>query len=301
MDIIDDVDNALTAYVDNELPTNTGEMYIRIYGAMQALFLQQDALLDLIKAIHPATDIHLNDVLKDIREARNASVGHPTKLRREGVLSTHGIVQHSMCKDGFKLHSYPAKDGKIFQYVPVMELIEKQRAEAVRILSEVVDDLREREEAHRMQFREIKLVRVFDQTSYAFEKIFEELRGGSAATLGNWAVDHLSESIEDFGKLLNQRGLDVNSYASVKYLYEEIEYPLTELGKFLKMEPSEIMSNRSAVVFGNALRSHFEELRHIAGEIDEEYSSEPDSVVQPEPNELPITFTFKPIGKQGGG
>jgi hypothetical protein len=53
LDIIDDAESALAAYTDNEFPTKTGEKYLRIYGAMQGLILQQDALRDLIKTIHP--------------------------------------------------------------------------------------------------------------------------------------------------------------------------------------------------------------------------------------------------------
>ena len=43
MDIIDDVEFALAAYLDNEFPTDMGEKYLRVYGAMQALFLQPGA------------------------------------------------------------------------------------------------------------------------------------------------------------------------------------------------------------------------------------------------------------------
>lgn len=75
MDVIDDVDSALTAYEQNDFPTNTGEKYLRIYSALQGLFIQQDALRDLIKVIHPAKKIAFNDVLKDIREVRNKSIG----------------------------------------------------------------------------------------------------------------------------------------------------------------------------------------------------------------------------------
>jgi hypothetical protein len=290
MDIIDDVDSAMAAYLKNEFPTDTGEKYLRIYGAMQGLFLQQDALLDLIKAIHPTKEICLNDVLKDIREARNASVGHPTQLRRKGVLSAHGIIQNSMNKDGFDLLSYPEKDGKIFQYVPVRELIGKQEVETVRILSEVVNDLREQEQAHRSKFRAIKLMKAFDGAGYAFEKIFEEVRGDEPV-LSCWAVDHLQKSLDDFAKLLMERGIGINSYDSIEYLYKEIEHPLTELRKYLLREPSEILSDKSAIVFANALRVHFDDLRHIAQEIDQEYTSEPDPIVKPVPQDIPITVT----------
>src|SRR6266849_3123325 len=73
MDVIDDVDLAVTAYLDNEFPDEIGERYLRVYGALQGLFIQQDALLDLIRAIHPSKDIRLTDVLKDIRDTRSAS------------------------------------------------------------------------------------------------------------------------------------------------------------------------------------------------------------------------------------
>lgn len=297
MDIIDDTDSALAAYTDNEFPTETGEKYLRIYGAMQGLFLQQDALRDLIKAIHPTKEIPVNDVLKDIREARNASVGHPTRLGRKAPFSTHGIVQHSMRKEGFELLSYPEKRGEMFQHIPVQELIAKQRAEAARILSEVVEELRGQEEAHRALFRGNKLAKAFNQVSYAFEKIFEETHRNSGPILSTWAVDHLRKSLEDFERLLKERGLAVDSYHSIKYLYDEVEHPLTELSKFVKGEPSEVLSNKSAAVFAEALQHYFGELRDIAKEIDEGYSSKPDPVVKPEYTGPSMTFTITDIGE----
>jgi hypothetical protein len=301
MDIIDDVESAITAYVENEFPSDLGEKYLRVYGALQGLFIQQDALLNLIKAIHPAKNIRLNDVLKDIREARHASVGHPTELRRNGVLSAHGIVQNSMRKDGFQLLSYPERDGKMFQYVPVLELIEKQRAEAIRILSEVVEDLREQERAYREKFREIKLMTVFDGVSYAFEKIFEEVRPGSTFIMGTWGIGHLQKVLDDFEKLLKDRGLAIDMYDSIEYLYDEIKHPLAELTKYIKKEPSEILSAKSAIVFTDALRVHFDRLRDIAGELDEDYASAPDPVALPERPDVQMTLTTTVIdAKQHG-
>lgn len=297
MDVIDDVDLALTAYEQNDFPTNTGEKYLRIYGALQGLFIQQDALHDLIKVIHPAKEIAFNDVLKDIREVRNKSIGHPTRMERKGVLSAHGIVQNSMRKEGFELLSYPEKP-KMLRYVPLQELIPKQRAEAIHILSEVVEELRDQERAHRAQFREVKLMEAFHLAGYAFEKISEELGRDSGPMLSNWAVEHLHECLVRFEKLLNERGLTLDTYDVVEYLYDEIKHPLTELTKFFRREPSEVLSNKSAAVFAQALQTHFDRLRHIAGEIDEEYSSEPEPIVRPEPGGTPITFTIENIGSK---
>jgi hypothetical protein len=48
-------------------------------------------------------------------------------------------------------------------------------------------------------------------------------------------------------------------------------------------------------VFLEALQSYFKHLRQMAGEIDEEYSSKPDQVVQPQSSAIPITVTITPI------
>src|ERR1700730_12784491 len=99
-----------------------------------------------------------------------------------------------MTKDGFDLHSYPPPDDKVFTHVSVRDLIEKQRAETIRILSEVVNDLIEQENAHRDKFRGIKLVNAFAQDSYAFGKIFEDVRRDSTPIMSRWGVDHLQKS-----------------------------------------------------------------------------------------------------------
>jgi hypothetical protein len=297
MDIIDDVGSALDAYIDNEFPADIGERYLRIYGAMQGLFLQQDALSDLVKTIHPTKKIQLNDVLKDIREARNASVGHPTQLKRHGSLSVHGIVQNSMSKDGFNLLSYPSHDDNLFQYVPVLPLIEKQRVETERILTEVVTELREQEDRYRAQFRDTKLVATFHLVGYAFEKIFEGIRRDSVANMRPWGVGHLQKVLDGFEGLLKQRGIHLDTYDTIEYLYEGISHPLAELTKFISEEPSEVQSPKSAIVFADALQGYFDRLRGIANDIDEEYASEPDPIVQAVRPDVPITFSTTIMGE----
>jgi hypothetical protein len=295
VDIIDDVDLAMTSHLENEFSADDGERYLRIYGVMQGLFLQQDALVDLIKAIHPTKQIQLNDVLKDVREARNASVGHPTQLRRKGALSAHAIVRHSMSKEGFELHSYPRKEGNTpFDYISIVDLIKNQRIETIRILTEVVNDLREQERSHRSKFKDTKLMRTFDQVGYAFEKISEEL--GRKPILSKWAVNQLQVSLDNFANLLRARGLNLEEIDSIKYLYVWIRHPLTELTKFINNEPSEVLSTDSTNVFLSALQKYFAELREIAREIDEEYESEPNPIV-PTTSDNAITLTITTIGK----
>lgn len=272
MDTLDDADSAMDTYLESEFPSDTGERYLRVYGVMQALFLQQDALNDLIKVIHPAKSINVGDVLKDVREARNMSVGRPTNLKRNGKVFAHAISRSTISKDGFDLISFAEEDSKTFPHVPVRDLIEKQRAEAVRILSEVIRDLKETDEAHKIAFHEKKLRKAFDQVLYAFEKISEDIDGSTPVIMGRWGVDHLQSSLDAFAALLRERGLAVDTYDSIQYQFDEIEHPLSELRKFFAGEPSEISSPQTARVFANALKPSFQELMDIAEEIDNEYT-----------------------------
>jgi hypothetical protein len=187
----------------------------------------------------------------------------------------------------------------VFQTIPVLALIAQQRAETTRILSEVVEDLREQERVHRAKFKDTKLVDALRLANYAFEKIFEGLRPGRYPTLGSWAVRQLQQYLNEFSDLLKQRGLQIDSYDSIKYHYDEISRPLAELTKFMSQESSEVASAPSAVVFTTALQTHFDGLREIAREIDEEYASEPTPVVRPPASEVtPLNVTVSVIGKE---
>ena len=206
LDIIDDVELAIKAYLEGEFPTDPGERYLRVFGIFQALFVQQDALRHFVEILRPSKSLNLVDVLKDVREARNASVGHPTQLERKGDVSAHLINRSSVRKDGFELMSFSEKTGVSISFVQVQDLIAKQRSEAVRLLSEVIKELKTEDEEHKTKFREKSLKESFHLVMYAFEKIFEELRGSTAIVLSKWGADHLQSALDDFEKMLNERG-----------------------------------------------------------------------------------------------
>ena len=273
MDVIDDIDMALEAYLTADFPNDTGEKYLRIYGVLQALFVQQDALRHLIDIIRPSVQVELSDVLKEVRDLRSASIGHPTEFKRKGEKSVHAISRITLGKDGFQMLSFDEKNGTSFRNVPVRTLVEKQRTEATRILLEVVKQLQEEDRTHKEQFRETKLRASFGQTLYAFEKVFEDLKGNSQRAMGGWGADHLQNSLDQFESLLKARGMNLETYDSIKYRYDEIRYPLSELRKFFASQESDISKRETAVVFADALQGHFSELMDIAKEIDEEYES----------------------------
>ncbi len=272
LDIVEDIDLAMDAYTEGEFPSDPGEQYLRVYGIFQALFVQQDALEHFVEVIRPGMTLNLVDVLKDVRETRNATVGHPTKLQRKGETSAHGISRITMTKEGFDLLSFSEKNGMSFRYVPVLELIAKQRGEALRILSDVVAALKKDDEEYKSKFREKNLKNAFKGVSYAFEKISQDINGDLPA-MGKWGADQLRSSLNEFQQMLAERGLSVETYDSIKYRYEKIDHALAELQKFFTGLPTEVVSRKSALTFADALRLSFSELIDIAQEIDEEYAA----------------------------
>jgi len=123
------------------------------------------------------------------------------------------------------------------------------------------------------QFVEAKLKKAFDEVSYSFEIILGEVRGDSKLVLAKQAVNQLQISLNQFENLLKEGGSTVNSYDSIKYLYREIEHPLSELRRYFMKEPSEILTDKAGVVYVNALKASFRRLMDIAEEMDGGHSS----------------------------
>lgn len=100
MDAIQDTEDAIQAYEVHPPTRSTGERYLLLYGLLQAMFVQQDAL----KSIALALKINFEEdkELKEIRETRNETVGHPTEIRRKKVKYYATISQTSVTKSHFQ-------------------------------------------------------------------------------------------------------------------------------------------------------------------------------------------------------
>jgi len=51
LDVVQDTDIAMEAYLRNAFPEGEGEKYIRVYGILQVLVVQQDAARHLIASL----------------------------------------------------------------------------------------------------------------------------------------------------------------------------------------------------------------------------------------------------------
>jgi hypothetical protein len=143
LDTIGDTELAFDAYKDAGNPSTDGAAYLLVYGALQALFVQRDAVENLCQALAIA---YVRDpLLNDIREIRNDSAGHPTKRGGGKGRAYNFISRSSLTKEGFDLMTtYPDSRSPLFRHVSIPSLIASQRDILQNVLSEVLEKLKNR-------------------------------------------------------------------------------------------------------------------------------------------------------------
>ena len=160
MDTVEDAQLALESLPQLE-GDNDGRLYLAIYGALQAVFIQQDAVGNLAKALELPFRRDDYPGLKEIREVRHQIVGHPTEHTRGKVESYHAISRESLSSTGFRVLS-STSDGKTeFREIDLQDAISANE----KLISTVLVDVRDRLEAevrnHKAKFRDKPLVGLF--------------------------------------------------------------------------------------------------------------------------------------------
>ncbi len=147
MDVIGDTTLAIQDFLDQGIGQDKGEKYLRLYGLLQAVYLQQDATMSLYKIIKRLFDTQNN--LKDwekfsvekwelLRRYRNLSVGHPIECKTfdKGATKRSFISRTSLSSDGFHVLVWDkvqnTKDR--FEQVDLSALLKAYKLEAQSIL-----------------------------------------------------------------------------------------------------------------------------------------------------------------------
>ena len=71
LDAIEDTKLAIDSFVAIKSEKDVGRLYLLVYGALQALFLQQDAINNLCEALEIPVDFGKYPKLQDIKNLRN--------------------------------------------------------------------------------------------------------------------------------------------------------------------------------------------------------------------------------------
>jgi hypothetical protein len=278
LDVIQDTDIAMDAYLGNAFPEDTGEQYIRIYGILQTLVVQQDAAKHLIDSLELHSDLcdPLKD-LKEIRQIRVESIGHPTQTRTESkkAYSYHFISRASMHKGGFQLMSCFPDGGHEFEDIRIPSLIEKQRTAIESTLNGIIGELKREEQEHKEKFKGESLQRLLTKNNlhYIVGKIWEQIHsGGYPPELGLMHLEIIKKNLHEFKEALAKRDLWAGS-DSLQHIYRDLDYPLHEVARYFRGEDNQEFAKERVQVNFFFIDKHLDEIEQIAKEIDEDYDT----------------------------
>ena len=141
LDVILDTELSIDAFLKPHDIEEDGEQRLLIYGILQSLFVQQDAVKNLTEALK----IYYSPppLLAEIREARNDSIGHPTKRGGGSGKTFNSIVGVNPGDWRFiLLVAGSTLEEPELREINILDLIEQQRAALITVLAEVVAKLK---------------------------------------------------------------------------------------------------------------------------------------------------------------
>lgn len=281
LDVIGDAEVAMVAYLNGgstesehsaktDHLTETGNLYISLYGILQIAFVQQDAVKHLAEALK--FDYAHDPRLKAIREVRNDAIGHPTK--RGNAEAFNFISRMSLSRGGCQMLTMRADGTNAFKDIDVISMIAEQRDAVSTALSGMLTKLKEDEMAHRKKFAGNKLAAAFPATlGYYHEKISETIDGRMPGSFGAGLLEQIAGYVATFKEELAKRD-SLDAYEAITYEFELLEYPIAELFKFFSTPQESKLNEKDAMIFHHFIRSHIKNLIVMAKEIDQEYEQE---------------------------
>ncbi len=280
LDVIDDTELVIDAYTKKKFGTSTEELYLITYGLLQILYVQQYAVKFLCKSLVIPENIYSNAILTKIRDIRNDTIGHATERGKKSKLSYHHISRAELYYDRFKYISFFSNGNAEFKDVKFPDLIITQRTCLTEILTFVINKLEQREKEYKDEFKMEKLTSFLpDITNYDFEKIMFPDKipthpdKKTSTIRGALGLKHIKQVIQEFKTAIDKRRV---KYESIDSVFKEIEYPLSELEQYYKnVEKGEAtnINEKTVYIFACFLQGQIKELKEMAQEIDDKYSS----------------------------
>lgn len=278
LDVIGDSDFAIDAYINNEFPENDGEKYLRLYGVLQAIYVQQDAVINFCESLSLSTKLEEHPTLEKIRNKRNMSIGHPTKKGFKKPYSYHFISRTTITKYSFQILSY-CGDKMETEDISVVEIIDEQKKYLSEMLKKVVSVLKAEEKAHKEKFKMEKLASIFENNfTYHIGKIKESIVSKSKPKgFGKVDLKQIKRILDELKKNLKKRDIEIDTYDWIKDCYELLEYPIKELESYFdkvlaKEEP--MINDKTAYIFAYFIDKKMLELKEVIKEIDDYYAEE---------------------------
>lgn len=255
--------------------------YLIIYGLFQALYVQQDAVINLCKSM--GVPLAKYPELYEIRELRNKGIGHPTPNKKDKRKDTHSI---SIDNDSIELFSYTETGEFSFDKYKISDCIEKQNQSLCGILQKVIEKIGAMEKEHKDKYMQNKLRECFPNgPQYCLEKIFqainlinnheESVPGGLSSKI-SFALSNtkeLIEAIDRFDEEITKRGLQDDDIVPVRLEIKHSKYPLEKLKEYFCHGVKSSLNSQDARAYADSAKEHVLELVEYAENLDDEYMS----------------------------
>lgn len=278
LDVIGDTELAIDASSVPAFGESEGTRYLAVYGLLQALYTQQDAVASVCRALNIqsvtiSSDWHELPVVRTVRDVRNQAIGHPTRKGWKAPYSYHFISRISLSPNGFELLSTWDDGREEWCSVSLPELVAAQRHAFGEVLEAVIAEMRADEEAHRARFRMEEMVNLFPATlPYGFQNLVQATRPESdlaRVAIARAVIDEIRAVLSAFTDAARARG--VAEALHLDWTYEE--YALDTLGEYcdrLVAHESPQIDHQAAYILAFFLEKQIDYLRHTATEIDED-------------------------------
>lgn len=223
-DALRDTEFALSN-VARGVPADKKHAILACYGYLQALYIQQDAVALVWRALEIAGEPLADPKVRRVRELRNRIAGHPARAEKLGVgkrpssaiINLHDINPSS----GFKAVIYYDDDMDVVD-VSFAQLLADNCCGLTESLLEAERTMDEREAAFRQAESTQPLSAAFENgLTYTLEK----LRCGPDDSRREMAMGMLHRSLDDLEAQLKGR----------KFWYEASEYPIDSIRAGLRL------------------------------------------------------------------
>lgn len=265
LDAIGDVVFAISSYIESEFPEDDGLKYIYIYGILQSIIIQQDAMKHLSESL--GLKYKISEPLKMIRKIRNASIGHPTEHKDNGRRYYNSISRCTMQKYGFDLLMFSESKPFNIKRIDLLEIVEVQLEGIKNSYMKLSGKLTEIDKMHKKHFKRKRLLDVFHSVlGYYFDKISEGIHTSSHGNreFGLVHIKKLRETYRNFEEGLRDRN---ELRKDIECDLKEYKHAINQLEKYLSGK-NDGMIELDAYIYYYYLREKNEEYVQIAKEID---------------------------------
>ncbi|RJT32637.1 hypothetical protein D3227_26860 [Mesorhizobium waimense] len=137
MDTLGDASIALLRFENHGLGSEEGEKYLRLYGTLQAIILQQDAIKTIYEVyLEKLPRIDRDSAWKNCRRIRNLATGHPLDAQY-GKLRVF-VSRRTISTEGFDLLTYQAKDSVyVVEHVDLTANYTRYKDEALERIEDI--------------------------------------------------------------------------------------------------------------------------------------------------------------------